>query len=189
MRGPVLVSGFGPFLDVVANPSGLVADALSGDPGVHGIVLPVSFVRSAQALDAALRGMPRRPRALLGLGVHRGVTLRVERGARSQLESRSPDVDGMRGATLALAGAALLETVCDVRRLADRLRELDVAPVEISGDAGGYVCERMYRHMLELGESSGVPAVFLHVPPLEVLPLEAQVRAARLLLAELRATA
>ena len=41
----------------------------------------------------------------------------------------------------------------------------------ISEDAGGYLCERVFRAGLEVGVA---PALFLHVPPLEVMGAEEQ---------------
>ena len=45
------------------------------------------------------------------------------------------------------------------------------AGVNVSDDAGRFVCNYLYFCSL----ANGVPCVFIHVPPLERLPLEAQV--------------
>ena len=54
------------------------------------------------------------------------------------------------------------------------LRAAGAGEPELSADAGGYVCERTYRHGLERGLELAVPALFLHVPPADVLPVTSQ---------------
>ncbi|MFT6362635.1 MAG: hypothetical protein ACJAZ8_001044 [Planctomycetota bacterium] len=39
--------------------------------------------------------------------------------------------------------------------------------VSISTDAGGYVCDWVFQHLLAHGERLAIPALFLHVPPFE----------------------
>ncbi|MCE2391438.1 MAG: hypothetical protein J4G09_08140 [Proteobacteria bacterium] len=173
----LVVSGFGPFGEVTRNPSGLVARALAGEPGVRAAELPVSFRRCVPEFDALLAGS--RPRALLGLGVHGGDGYRLERRARAVLTSEAPDNDGLRGAQIRLDGPPERRTELDLERLAGVLEAAGSARVEISEDAGGYVCERLYRHLLERAEAGRVPGVFLHVPPLSEVPLDAQLGAVR----------
>jgi pyrrolidone-carboxylate peptidase len=60
-----------------------------------------------------------------------------------------------------------------------------VCDVSLSDDAGGYVCERVYREILALGEQLGVPALFLHVPPLAARPLVEILPPVRALVSEL----
>jgi pyrrolidone-carboxylate peptidase len=57
--------------------------------------------------------------------------------------------------------------------------------VRISGDAGGYVCERTFRALLEEGERLEVPAMFLHVPPARAVAASEQTRLVRAMLAAL----
>ena len=69
---------------------------------------------------------------------------------------------------------APLETVLDLEALEACLRAAGAGEPELSADAGGYVCERTYRHGLERGLELAVPALFLHVPPADVLPVTSQ---------------
>lgn len=183
---PVIVSGFGPYEEVRVNPSGHVAFELSvrGPAGlpVVGGVLPASFQRAPACFDRLLDGAAS-PRALLPLGMHRGDTFRLERraGGRFDVPDR-PDVDGGVAADVGLAGEDL-ETSVDVEALAQVLREAGAPAVEVSTDAGAYVCERVYHHVLGLGRELSIPALFLHVPPPAVVPVERQVELVGALLA------
>ncbi|MCB9915276.1 MAG: hypothetical protein H6828_09020 [Planctomycetes bacterium] len=191
MRPPVvLVTGFEPFLDVARNPSGLLAQRLEHEPpagvSVLGRVLPVSFSATPPVLAGALaeaRGAG--ARALLGLGVHRGAWFRLERGARARLDSPKADDQGLYAAELGPLGERDLATTLDLDALAEVLRAAGATDVRTSDDAGGFLCERAYYDLLAAGEALGVPALFLHVPPLDALELDAQARVVRALVAEL----
>ena len=187
----LLVTGFGAFERVDENPSGALARALDAEDGVVGVELPVTFRGSAEAWDAALAALPARPRALLSLGVHPGSSFRLEERAGPALSTDRPDTAGETGAALSGAmggGDGDLVTSLDLDALADALRAGGwEGEVERSVDAGQYVCERIYRHVLVRGAELGVPGLFLHVPPLATAPLEAQLPPVRALVAALRA--
>ena len=61
--------------------------------------------------------------------------------------------------------------------------EAGAARVEVSDDAGGYVCERAYYELLETGRRLERPALFLHVPPAGEIPPAAQAPIVRALVA------
>jgi pyrrolidone-carboxylate peptidase len=160
------------------NPSGRVAFELAvrGPRGLRvvGGVLPASFQRAPEAFDQLLSGLPR-PSALLALGMHRGQTFRVERQAGGVFErSDRTDVDGGVAALVGRAGGDL-ETRVNVDALAESLREAGAPEVEVSTDAGGYVCERVYHHVLTRANQLGVPGVFLHVPSPDIIGIERQI--------------
>lgn len=52
-------------------------------------------------------------------------------------------------------------------------------PAGASRDAGGFLCNHVFYVLMGTGVRGG----FVHVPPLEVLPLETLVRAARVIVA------
>jgi pyroglutamyl-peptidase len=175
----VLVTGFGPFLDVARNPSGDLALSLAQGPpegiDVAGVVLPVSFTAAPAVLQTFLEGLwPRVPDVLLGLGLHREGWLRLEARARGSLGSAKRDVDGQLGSEHGPLPGGELRTSLDLGALAHALRAAGATDVRPSEDAGGYVCERAYHAALSAGERLGRPAVFLHVPPAEVLGVERQ---------------
>jgi pyroglutamyl-peptidase len=187
----LLVTGFGPFGAVEHNPSGALARALDGDPGLRGVELPVTFRGCAEAWDAALADLaPRRPAALLSLGVHTGDSLRLETRARAKLSSGRADNAGQSGEVLTGSmggGAGDLETPLDLEVMESALRAGGwEGTIERSTDAGGYVCERIYRHVLVRGVELGVPGLFLHVPPLAAAPVELQLGPVRALVEAIR---
>lgn len=188
----LLVTGFGAFEAVEDNPSGALARALASDPGVFGVQLPVTFQGSGEAWDDALASLePRRPAALLSMGVHPGSSFRLESRAGTELLRDRPDTTGETGAALcgAMGGPeGDLFTGLELAPLEEALRSGGwTAAIELSSDAGGYVCERIYRHVLVRGAELGVPGLFLHVPPLAVANLEEQLGPVRALVAALRA--
>jgi pyroglutamyl-peptidase len=191
----ILVTGFGPFPGVALNPSREIARALELDPPagfrVRSAELPVTFLGVAPAIDRALASLPGEPpSAVLGLGVQsKGRHFRLERRARGRLSGDRADNDGRSTAELDLDAGEDLATELDLDPLAEALRRSGAREVEISSDAGGYVCERTYHHLLLRSKVLGVPAVFLHLPPVEVLATEAQIPIVRGLLEPLSALA
>ena len=167
----ILVTGFGAFEAVTENPSGALARSLDAREDVRGIELPVSFRQAPERIAAALDGWT--PLAVLSLGVHPGPEFRLERRARAALDPERVDNEGTVGSSLGWQGPDL-ETSLDLEALRDVLREGDAPEPSISEDAGRYVCECVYRKGLEEGQRLGIPALFLHVPPLEHMGLERQ---------------
>ena len=185
----LLLTGFGAFESVERNPSGELAQALAGDPGLVTRVLPVTFRGCAQVLDDALAALPRLA-GVVCTGVHRGASFRLERRARASLGSARLDNAGEDGAAVSGAmggGDGDLATSLDLVDLGALLAACGAREVQLSDDAGGYVCERAYRHALVRAAERGVPAVFLHVPPLELVPLEHQLTVVRGFVTGLRA--
>lgn len=187
----VLVTGFGPFLDVEENPSGELAQRLEVEPPqglrVRHRVLPVTFTGVPRALaEFFAEDQSRAPAVLFAMGVHRSPSFRFEINARQAPNAARPDTSGGMGADLRADKPRT--TSIDVPALARELAQLSQAvgiPIEISSDAGGYVCDWTYQHLLRFGELFRVPAFFLHVPPLDAFSVEAQLPFVRGLVAEL----
>src|SRR5262245_28021609 len=164
----MLASGFGAFEQVQRNASGEVALALAARPPrgwrVRSGVLPVSFRRAPDAWDELRTGLgAERPAFLLALGVHKEPGFRIELRARPRvLRADRPDVDG----AVTPADGPELATSLPVGRRARELSELEslgAGRVWVSRDRGGYVCERIYHHVLGRSLELGVPALFVHV--------------------------
>lgn len=182
----VFVTGFEPFLDVAVNPSGELAHALAASPPggieVVGALLPVSFERTPVAFEEALAEvLPLGPVALLGLGVQRGEYFRLESTARARLGSDKPDADGSFASDQGPLGARDLSTTLELEELRRALLEAGASDARISSDAGGYLCERTYYSLLSAGERAQLPALFLHVPPVEAFSVERQLPIVRAL--------
>lgn len=188
MEPILLLTGFEPFDGVPVNPSGEIARSLDGarleratgaSVRARAAVLPVSFARTPGALAHALAALATPPVALLSLGVHRGPEFRLERRARATFHSEKPDNDGALGLGERAPGPAERIARIDLGAAETALRGAGAAATMLSDDAGGYLCERAYRAGLDHAEEGGFPALFLHVPPLEFVPLEHQVRVVR----------
>lgn len=160
---PILLTGFGPFLDVRDNPSGRLVEALNGERvdgvPVVGEVIPVTYARGpSMAIERARR---LDARLVVGFGVasnRRGVW--VEAAGRRRCGG-SRDTDGVILEDLGDGPERVAATV-DVQRLAEALG------AEISDDAGGYVCNAW---AWTVPQALAVPAVFVHLPP-EGIPVE-----------------
>jgi pyroglutamyl-peptidase len=183
----VLVTGFGAFPGTERNPSREIARALEDDPppGVRlrSAELPVTFAGAPPAIDLALEGLAGVPDLLLGLGVQPDPWFRLERRARGRLTGERPDNDGSTAGGLDVDAGPDLETALDLERLARAMRAAGAPDVRLSDDAGGYVCERTYHHLLSCGRALERPALFLHLPPAATLEPADQLPFVRALLA------
>jgi pyroglutamyl-peptidase len=154
----ILVTGFGPFLDVQENPSGRIARRLDGarvaGHTVYGELLPVTYDEApARTLALAAR---LRPALVVGLGVARGrERVMVERVGRRPTATAAPDVSGRRPAPPTGAPAEVRATL-DVEAFAEALG------ADVSNDAGTYVCNA-WLYAVARG-LPGVPVGFVHVP-------------------------
>ncbi len=185
----LLVTGFGPYEEVVHNPTRELALALAGAPpeGVRviGRELPVSFEAAPRELRRILDELGGAPEALLGLGMQRKSWFRLERCARGRFDTARFDNDGQSPARAPIELGPTLRSPLDMERLAAALRAAGAGDVRISEEAGGYVCERLYYELLSVASALGVPGLFLHVPPSRVRSSEEQLPLVRALAAEL----
>lgn len=168
----VLVTGFEPFGAHDVNPSQLLAEQLGG------VVLPVSYARAAEALRAALR--EREPELVLCFGLAETRTaISVERFAHNLDEASTADNDAApgSGAEIEPAGPLAVRSTLPVDEIVVSLRERGL-PAEVSRDAGGYLCNHVFYVLLRTLDA-GSRGGFVHVPPLDVLPLEQLAEAAR----------
>lgn len=152
----VLVSGFGPFLDVADNPSALLAKALSATSHVgwkaYAVELPTSYRRAMELIDQAA-GPGLGFDLVLALGVGRG-GLRLEQVARGVVGAEATDIDGESWVGRELGPDRI--NPLPLQRWVDEL-----GGVELSTDCGGYVCNAMNHHIL--GAWPG-RSLFVHVP-------------------------
>lgn len=170
-KAKLLMTGFGPFGDVFRNPSGWIAEqlALASPEGLQitSQVLPVTFEDAPVVLERFVNEHESpSPRALLSLGVHPGPGFRLEAHARPQPTSKSVDNAGLTGFQGNPTSIELKERSpsFDVAALH---KSLALDDVSISTDAGGYVCDWVFQHLLAHGQRLAIPALFLHVPPFD----------------------
>lgn len=171
-----LLTGFEPFGAHSVNPSQLVAERLGG------AVLPVSVARMPGELERAIEATS--PEVVLGVGLAALRTqVAVERVAINVLDFTIPDNDGvlLEGEPIDPSGAPAWFSTLPVRRIAGRWLEEEI-PSYLSNTAGTYICNQMLYTALAIGRERGFRAGFVHLPPLEHVPLDRQLRAVELAL-------
>lgn len=166
---PIVVTGFEPFGSHSSNPSGLLVQRLSGRPEVVTEVLPTSYERAGQRVEALLR--EHAPSAVLMLGLSaRARCLVLERRALNWDDSTATDNDGQRrsGFPIAPQGPRSYASTLPLDRFAALASEAGVQ-IEFSDDAGGFVCNHVYYRAAHTIEQSalGTRSGFVHLPLVE----------------------
>jgi pyroglutamyl-peptidase len=167
----ILVTGFEPFGGEAINPSWEVAQALHGQQRggavVTAVQLPCVFAQSLPALRTAIRR--HRPQVVLCLGLAGSRSaISLERVAVNLCDARIPDNAGAQpaGAPVVAGGPVAYFTRLPVKALVQRLLAAGL-PAELSLSAGSFVCNQvMYGLLHALRRQPGVPAGFIHLPPL-----------------------
>lgn len=191
-----LLTGFGSFPGVDDNPTARIVEYFAAKDRRGALstrVLPVSFQDTATLIPEVLRAEGPFDAALL-LGVAaRDHAFRLERLARNRSDSFTPDVDGcLSGFGAVVQGAPnIYETQAPLDTVKERI-QLTGAPIVLSEDAGGYVCNHAYFTALHAIHQMGLPTLclFLHVPPISTeCPLERHIAVVETTLEGLRAAA
>ena len=179
----VLLTGFGPFLDVKENPSASVVRGLAHLPGVHAAVLPVSYRAASTTLPRLLEA--HRPDAVLSFGIsNRATSLLLERFFLN-ITDGPPDVSGQSrsGKPIDTSGPLALASTLPLKAMHRSLKAAGI-PVAFSNHAGAYLCNYVgYRFALAASHAK-YPFLsgFIHLPPVQHLPLDTQIAAAKRLL-------
>lgn len=181
MTHRVLITAFGPFPHTPDNPTPRLAQRVAariGDPADPALVgwqidtrtLSTSWDAPAE-LVGELRDDERLPDVIVALGVsHLARGLRVERWAVNEAALKTPDVTGKlpEGKELVPGAPERLEGLMHRPRFERVVRDARVAghPVDFSDDAGRYLCNALFFHLLQVAEASGETqlAGFVHVP-------------------------
>ena len=175
-----LVTGFEPFGEHAVNPSQLLVEALAEDPEVAAAVLPVSYARAAAALRDAIDEAGPELVVCFGLA-HTRTEISVERFALNLDDAESADNEGVVSAqAIDPDGPAAYRSSLHVEEIVAALRAEGI-PAGTSRDAGGYLCNHVFYSLMgQLPENAR--GGFVHVPPLEAIPLETLVQAGRIVL-------
>jgi pyroglutamyl-peptidase len=185
-----LLTGFGPFGQVVNNPSARIVEhfARVGAPG-HVLttqVLPVSYARAQQRVRDRLGAGRFDAALLLGVAVSED-RLRLEMLGRWQ-PGEGPDCDGRLASSTDRPPAShdQYSATVDLELLLNDLISAGL-PARLSDDAGRYVCNHTYYAALHAIAAQGLPTrcLFLHVPAdletfaapdtVPMMPLEQQI--------------
>jgi pyroglutamyl-peptidase len=175
----LLLTGFEPFGEHRVNPSMLVAERLGG------VILPVSTTRLADELELAIDDA--KPDVVLGLGLAALRTqVAVERVAINCLDFTIPDNDGIlvQGDEIVAGAPAAYFATVPVREIASAWLAEEI-PSYLSNTAGTYICNQMLYTACRLAGDRGFKAGFIHLPPLEHVDVDRQLRAVELVVAVL----
>jgi len=161
----IFLSGFGPFGSARVNSSEVLVRALATDRQarrwIAGVkVLPVEFDRCFEVLRPALRKSS--PDALICFGLNvtaSAIELETVARNRNLVRGRSGKVVHK---TIIRNAPARLQTRLPIRFIARVLRRGGYR-CAYSKDAGGYVCNNLFFHVLR-GCLRGMPCGFIHVP-------------------------
>ncbi|MBV9393386.1 MAG: pyroglutamyl-peptidase I [Methylobacteriaceae bacterium] len=168
----ILVTGFSAFPGAPANPSAAIVMRLlrkhTRRLRLHGIalqtaVLPVIYDEVMRELEDLVART--NPDAIVHLGLaSRRKQVSVETRAVNRITTLHPDAAKRRAAARAVhaGGVRALRSPLATPSLAMLMRRTGV-PVQLSIDAGDYVCNQTLYTSLASG---GAPAVFIHVPRL-----------------------
>jgi pyroglutamyl-peptidase len=171
MPQTLLVTGFGPFENYPENPSGDIAETVHGRV-VDGIALVgrrivVSWREAWTAIRAAVEEV--QPQALLCLGVAPDSFIRLEVLAKNasrpclDVLDETPQLGPL---LRIIEGApAAYWTTLPVEWLRERLRQQQPAiAAELWSDAGSYLCNHVFFHLMHFLEGRVPHRGFIHVP-------------------------
>ena len=163
MQETVLVTGFGPFNQWNRNPSGEIALAVNdtwiGDAHIIGIVLPVTFDTSFHHLREAI--VTYNPVAVIALGLDGSAgSIEVERMA---INLQHPSL--LCFSFVNESGPFFHQTTLPADAIVAAVKSEGITAKQ-SWFAGLYVCNYVFFRLLEEVGQRGMPAGFIHVPPL-----------------------
>lgn len=165
MVSRLLITGFDPFGSLKANPSSELAQWLEKTlPDADAVELPTSYARSVAVLDDAVTDG--KYAAILMLGYADGPSgVRLEQVASNRTTATSPDNDGVKlHGAIDSAEPGNLATPFDCDALARQVARAG-GTARLSDNAGGFVCNYAYFHVLRSGNGNREfpPALFAHV--------------------------
>jgi pyroglutamyl-peptidase len=187
----LLITGFTAYGPLRENPSAELVRWLgrqyTQDQDIAKALLPASYFAVRRRLRTLMSAS--RPDAILMFGYSsRAAGLRIEQLAHNRDNASGADRDGVRGqkGPIILDGPSSYQSSAPAMELYDRLARRHL-PVELSSDAGGFVCNHAYFLALHHGAIHGIPkaCVFVHVPRWKGTPIESGVLAGAKLLVEM----
>lgn len=176
----ILITGFEPFGGETENPSRLSARLAVENLNREGVSaafleVPVVFARAGPAVIDKAASVRADVVVCVGVAGDRKL-ISLERTAYNVKRGRIPDNDGAKpDGEIILPGPDTLTTRLPVSKALDAIKAAGI-PVEISDDAGRYVCNTLlYTVVAQLPEET--PAGFVHVPQASEVSIEKQAEA------------
>jgi len=146
--------------------------------GAEMCILSVDQKGSDEVAQRILKGEEFQGIIHLGLAANRD-RINLERKARNRISMSEPDNSGrlVQSELAVIDGLESLETTAPIHILDEEFEHDD--SVEWSSDAGGFVCNETYYktlNALHAIEDSTTPALFVHLPPEESIPVDTQAK-------------
>lgn len=167
----ILLTAFDPFGGATTNPSQVLVEDIARRelPNVHTRVLPTSYERSTKLLTESLGTL--RPSHVVMLGLHGGAQhLRYEQVALNLNHSTKADNDGETRLHRHIrpSGPVGYWNGLPYEALRSRAEQLGET-LEVSRDAGGFVCNHAFYTALEFADAALADCSigFIHVPPFD----------------------
>jgi len=162
----VLMSGFEPFGGYDTNPSWEAASPLDevmvADLDVRVIELPVVWDESWDLLSAEIARLS--PSVVIGTGMANGYAYRLETLAVNVEEGTDNDGVERVGEPVVEGGSDTLATMLPVDAMSQAVEGVGFDTV-LSDDAGTYLCNFIFYHVVYEAQAAGRLAGFTHVPP------------------------
>ena len=165
----ILLTGFEPFGGDKVNSSWEAIKNLDGQTfrshTIKSRLLPVTYQGSTEELKRLINRFSPRVVICFGLSGRRFVS--IETIARNQDKTTFPDNDGVvrNGVAIVPGGPAEKPPRLPVRDIYQALKESGI-PVDMSSNAGGYVCNHVFYTLMSRPLDDSVPRGFIHLPSL-----------------------
>ena len=211
MENSLFVTGFGAFSGVEDNPSKHIVQELKNSgfccgnfQQIHFSILEVSVEHCSQ-IHAKFAETGGQNSVFVHIGVDsKAKSVKLEQCAYNNMTFRVPDVCGYQPQDVKICSESTLDcpiyTELPLSKICEDLNVTypdgsistggdddaadKVSLVQLSQDPGRYLCNYTYYQALQHQKSAGRPiyALFVHVPPFDVIPQERQVALVRSLL-------
>mmetsp|Transcript_15667 Transcript_15667/g.15795 ORF Transcript_15667/g.15795 Transcript_15667/m.15795 type:complete len:213 (-) Transcript_15667:282-920(-) len=177
----MVLTGFGKFNGVEENPTSLIIKSLEEKKSLNQVDLTI--------IDVSVEGVTRFHDCSVANGetitVHLGVNshgklFQLEQFAYNNMSFRVADESGFQPVDQAIDNNqpfdCRIQTDFPLQTIVDSLTK-EGFPVEISLDPGRFVCNYVYYTSMlgKMSKSSSKNVVFVHVPPVDIIPLEDQI--------------
>lgn len=165
----ILLTGFGPFGEVVDNPSGRIVEHFARE-GIDGhdltaVVLPVSYRSVRKEIPRLIRSGPPDLAVLLGVAA-KAEEIRLERWATNRAAGADVEGIGRRDRPILRGGPERYRTHLSLNSVKRALSAIE-APAVISNSAGRYLCNYAYYGALHIIATHVLTTrcLFVHLPP------------------------
>lgn len=170
-RNTAVITGFGPFKDILINPSWLAVSALPASISSFSIVkkeMAVDYQQVTAIVPELINEY--KPQLVIHVGVGHAGALKLETMANNTGYNQ-PDINGHLPSKQSVVQYPAQEPMCTsipVDEIVHQACALGLA-VQPSNNAGRFLCEFIYATTMYYSEKCmhGIPCLFIHVPPLD----------------------